>query len=356
MTTKLMKFKLTVLTLAVVSSPLARAQLYIDNGGARDLFFAADASLKDKAGNLRFKVDTADKSATATYFAQPGSGKIADGFITMAFTAKAKSPDDFSELWKAKGIDSSEAALVANWTSAPASVTKFVNLRAAYKHDKYSLFDPTKPVASQLTNPSFDGGSVHLALGALVNGNHGWAFSIGFERGSNYEDLKKVTISDVAQTIPLADGGQRAVGGASKSARLGVLERRDEYPATLLGYRELPGAGFDAFIKGIPFMPKGSETETVSYGAQAALYVRSTSFSGSSSRQDIGASITIRRQKGKKTEKKDGAEKPTEVFDHLKAGDSKIDFPFGFYVERRAVSGTGTLETMTGAVVVFKFP
>ncbi|MGH7958909.1 MAG: hypothetical protein ACREH8_18130, partial [Opitutaceae bacterium] len=332
--------KWIAVAVAALAPSVVQAQLFIDQAGARDVFFSAGDDFTSKGGVLRLKLDLGDKSASAAYFA--GLTNLADGFVTVGFTAKAKSPDDLSELYKLKRVPSAEGAVVANWTSRPKqNATTFVNLRAAYKHDRYTLYDAAQPAGNQVTSPDFDGGSVHLAAGLLKGGNKGAALSFGYERSTNYEDLDKVTVLDTNEVTTLPNGESRAVGGKSKTARRGPLERLEEYPLTLLGHHDLPGPAVDEFMKKIPVVPKAN----VTYGAIFALYGRMTWFKHGSSREDVGASLTLRREKSPPVDPR----KTTQMFDTI---GSAVDFPLGFYIERRSLSGRGEPETKTGAVIV----
>jgi hypothetical protein len=90
-------------------------------------------------------------------------------------------------------------------------------------------------------------------------------------------------------------------------------------------------------------------TVGVTYGAIFSLYGRMTWFKHGSSRQDVGASLTLRRETAAPVD----PTKPPSLLDSVR---SALDFPLGFYVERRGISGRGKPDTKTGAVIVFKFP
>ena len=87
----------------------------------------------------------------------------------------------------------------------------------------------------------------------------------------------------------------------------------------------------------------------VTYGAILAVYGRLNWFKHGPSREDVGASLTLRRDRAAPVD-------PTKPPSLLASVSSTLDFPLGLYIERRGISGRGRPDTQTGAVLVFKFP
>jgi|GEM_PF-6857206 len=344
-----MLYKTLPLAVAGVTflSSAAHAQLIIDRAGARDVLWGTDGDFLKSEGKFRANVDSKEKSLSFGYFEQHAATNCLPGGWVFGLRGKVTATDGLKDFVEFKRLPGLELAGLVNWTQSmpgkPGQDTPekhfipFVNLRFAYKHEDYVMFDPAQPVAQQISKPSFDGGSAFLSGGVLMNGRFGLTLSGGFERSSNYKKLTSVEVSEATTVIPLPGGGQRIVTSGSQKARMGTLATFNQMPLDFTFTADLGIS--DAIAHSIPLVPK-----KYSYGMVFAPYGRLVSKDKGKPEHAIGIGLTLRT-----------LTKPTATDPLAAVQQEKIAFPFSVYVEQENAFSGSRATTVAGAAVVFAF-
>ncbi len=355
---KVMSFKRFtpgVLLAALALAPsAAQAQLIIDRAGARDLLFGSDLEQLNKESKVRLTFDSKDKSAALGYFsARPL--ELAGGSLRFGLRPKITALDGWDQFFKFNRVPGVEFSGIANWTphlpDGPASgaatnFLPFVNLRASFKHQEFTRFDETRPVTSQLSKSSLDGAAVFLSGGALFAGRwgdgdggvrdqHGVSLSIGYERESNYKDLKKVDVAEVTRIVPLPYGGERLVTSGTQTARVGDLQQFNQFPIDVTYSWDVQ---LGNWVYAIPFVP-----DKWRYGTVWSPYAQFEPKDNGKPDHSVGVQLSFK------------------MFTALKAGggldqikSAKLSYPISVFLEWR--NPGNERRTVTGGVAaVFTF-
>lgn len=356
-TLKVMLFKcklFTALLLLELISFHANAQLIIDRTGARDLLFRSDMDQLAKESKFRVNFDSKEKSLALGYFSAKSLEK-AGGSLRFGLRTKVSAVDGWDDFFKFQRVPGIEFAGIANWTPhlpdgrlgwGDTNVLPFVNLRAAYKHQDFTTFDPSKPIASQFDKSTLDGASAYLSGGSLFSGlwkdgtngvrdQHGVSFSIGYERNSNYKELKQVEVTDLSQVIPLPNGGQRVVSSGAKSARVGSLQQFNQFPIDLTYSYDVK---LGDWIYQIPFVP-----EKLNYGAIFSPYIRFEPKDRGRPDHGIGLQFSLKTMTHFD---------PGSVFQEIKS--AKLAYPISVFVEwRNAFNSEKSVQAGVASVFTF---
>ena len=247
---------------ALFSSLSATAQLIVDRAGARDILFKSDTVQLEAESRFRFTFDSDEKSFALGYFNK--EIEVFNGTLIAGLRPKVAATDGWEQFFRFDRVPGIEVAGFVNWSpNQPADVFyPFVNLRLAYQREEIVLFDSAKPLDSQIEESALNGASAYLSGGAIfaignTPGQHGFALSAGFERTSNYKDLKRVEIRDVSEVIALPGGGQRIVSGDATAARVGKFEEFNAFPLDFTYTYEIPITGLvDKIDRVIPLIPE----------------------------------------------------------------------------------------------------
>jgi hypothetical protein len=315
-------FPLTLaLGLAAMSSTPIHAQLFVDYGGARNIFFSSSAG----GGDAGFtKLDTNEKSVSLNLWALNQASAWRFGGA-----GKASATDDISEILNGKKAPRLEGSAIANWTSTPAEKDTWlysVTIRSAASEASYSLLTPaaTKPVDSKFQAVE---GSVTFAAVPIRPGGKGglisraFALSVGAKKTTNYEDLALVDV------------------GNGKSARKGNLEKFTSYPVQLMFVQEIKvekgGAVEDAINilrLLIPVIDKDARKWLL-----LSPYVKALPRSGGISQRAFGLNLAVKTMTS--------PDKDNPAKDVLK-------FPLSVFFESVKKAGADTFVTQGGASII----
>lgn len=328
-----------LLLLVVAPVNALQAQLIVDRAGARDVLFGADNGFRSSENKVRVNIDSKEESLALACFG--GQWSIAGGNLLPGIRLKAKATDGLKELIRFNHAPGIEVSAILNWTGSAdpehrkwEHVIPFINLRGAYKHDDFVLFDASQLPDQQFDKRSFDGASAYLSGGALLYGDWGVVLSAGYDRISNYEDLPQVEVTDQTVVVdPLPGGGQRVVSRGARTARVGALEVRNSFPAELsLSYqRFLP----QTWTEHVP-LPKHRL-----YGFVISPYGRLVPAEHGKPENFFGIALTVKSKY-----------EPTGPGDVKK---EKTSFPVSAFVEARNSLSGGLHETSVGVAAVFVF-
>jgi hypothetical protein len=301
----------------------AHAQLFVDYGGARNVFFNSGTN---NASAAFTKIDTAEKSFSLNFW------KLNQTASAWRFggTMKATAQDDLTEIFTGKKAPKIEGNVLANWTSTPGDKDALlfsVTLRTAASEASYSILAPaaTTPVASKFQAVE---GSVTFACVPIPTGGHGglitqaFALTVGAKKDTNYESL------------PLVDVGN------GKTARQGTLEKFTSYPLQLLFVQEVKisgGGPLDDLVNTLRLIVPSIDKDTAKW-VLLSPYVKATPRSSGSSDQAYGLNVAI------KTLTKDPD--PTKQV---------LKFPLSVFLESAKKAGTDGYVTNGGASVIFSF-
>lgn len=301
----------------------AHAQLFVDYGGARNIFFNSGKK-NDSAGFS--KIDTAEKSFSLNFWELNGAASP----WRFGGTVKATAEDDVTEIFTGKKAPKIEGDVLANWTSTPdKNDTKLfsITLRATASEASYSILAPTAttPIDSKFQAVE---GNVAFACVPIPPGGKGglitqaFALLVGVKKDSNYESLPQVDV------------------GNGKTARKGTLEKFTSYPVQLLFVQEVKvtgGGALDDLVNTLRLIVPSIDKDTNKW-VLLSPYVKATPHSEGSSDRAFGLNVAI------KTLTKDSD--PTNQV---------LKFPLSVFLECAKKSGTDSFVTNGGASVIFGF-
>ena len=309
--------------LVLILAGRAQAQLFVDYGGARNIFY--NAGKQDDSSGFS-KIDTAEKSFSLNFWKLNQAGSV----WRFGGTIKAIAQDDLTEIFKGKKAPKIEGNVLANRTRAPLkSDTKLVSitLRTAASEASYSVLAPTAttPIASKFQ--AFEG-NVTFACVVVPKGGKGglftraFALSVGVKKDSNYESLPQIDV------------------GNGKTAREGTLEKFTSYPVQLLFVQEVEvtkSGALDDLVNTLRLIVPSIDKDTDKW-VLLSPYIKATPRSRGSSDRAFGLNIAIKAL--------------------TKGSDPSMDvlkFPLSVFLESAKRSGTDGFVTNGGASVIFGF-
>jgi hypothetical protein len=322
------------------AAPSARAQLFVDNGGPRDIFFDSTAD-KDSVNGLLSKIDTGDKSASFSYYGRPFAGQP---FI-LGGKAKLTASDGLDEFFRFQRFPQTDLSLLGNWSGMWRSGSHTYlwsltpNLTGTYAD--YALIDPASTaVPKQITKESRLAGAFNNTFSIVFPWGDAAAFSAGVKRDNNYSSLPEVTITTTGGKLP--DGTAVAGLAGTTSARLGIFQENTSYPLYLT-YSHVFAAQWIAHV--IPGIDQSS-----AYDLIAAPYGKWTPKSGAGTARSFGINLTIRALSNSVL----GSNGERELAKDKKPNDQKLSFPYAVYVEH-STDQNGVSKTTSGVAVIFKW-
>lgn len=317
---------------------MLRAQLFVDNGGPRDIFFDATTDGK-KLNGFVGKFDSAEKSLSASYFGRP---KGVEGNVLFGLKAKVDAVDGLDELVKLEHWPRAEISFLGNWYGRSSDVRSgnpflwSITPRLAGSYAEYELVSPDTTVTPRKVGVErFTAGAATVTFSGVVPWGDGIALNVGVERTSNYDQLTKVEITETGGK--LADGTAVEGSGKKRTVRVGRLEKTTSYPLHLTYVTVF---GFTKVARQLP-----SFDESSAYDLLVAPYGKVSAGSGNDSANAAGINFTLRRLSNVGP---GGTPPAGKDFN-----DQKLSFPYAFFVERRNVLGNKASETKAGAAVVF---
>jgi hypothetical protein len=180
-----------LLPLSILPHSAAAQRIFEDARGESSLF------LQNKGGFARINFGNgtarlAYLNAVTTnrfFYGAELTGKLSGDAATL-FQSNQATPNTSARLtfgWLLRNGSKSDADI---------PTTDWIVLQLGYSRARYTLFDPSVPIAGQITKRNFDGLSARLNYNLAIGGGQLWGISIGAERRNNSDDLDEIEIND----------------------------------------------------------------------------------------------------------------------------------------------------------------
>jgi hypothetical protein len=203
------------------------AQVLVDAGGARNVFFSASAPSSNMFFGLKgtdFKLDTAAKSAELLYFHPNGNSHWLWGLdLKVAAVNGIENLNSWPQT-TVSGIGN------YSWQSSGALWSLTARDTPLFAQDP--LYDTNRPAGAQFYKKDVIGNELAGTLSVAPVGSIAWisfALSAGYNATNNYAKLQQVTVGN-SET----PGSSQAVIGSGQTARFGTFHYYNAFPLTLL--------------------------------------------------------------------------------------------------------------------------
>jgi hypothetical protein len=332
---------------SVIITGSAEAQLIVDAGGVRNLFYTVGGNDKGGLDGFHANLETGSKSAGVTYFGYPT--RLLENTLLGA-DVKVTALDGLDELIKFDRWPQIQTTLLANKTWAPMidrdhALIQSLTFRVAGLFTQYALFDTNQPAGAEFSKPDSFGGS----LAATYSFAFPWfpgavGLSFGVNATNNYASLPKVTIGTLRGSES-SGGTTTGIVSGGKMAREGSLNYYHSFPVTIIYSHTFGQPELSDFLKNFhvwKYYPL-EHGPNVSYNVIISPYGSFVPADEGKPTHSIGANLVLRKYK-KAKESADPAEEKGEV-----------SFPVALFVERQNTF-SGKPNTTVGAALTYHFP
>jgi len=325
-----------IIALPALVGSTAHAQLMVDAGGPRDMFFSSGEDATGLAG-FHAKLNTDDKGVALTYF-----GKPANYLGLWAMDLKVSAVDGVGEFFRFERWPKMDLSIIGNKTfSYDGGWAWSVTPRLTATHIGQSVFDPSLPAGSQLSEHDFFGGQANLLFSCLLP--EGWGavgLSFGYKHTSNYEDLAKTTVGTVQNLFPGPGGAAFAALSQGQTVRYGSLNHYNEFPLSAIYTRQFEPNWIDALCKKVMFWDKDIKNSKTSFVLLTSPYASLLPRDEGKPTHSIGLNLVLRKGVTSK--------------DETNPNEDKFSFPVSLFIERKnAFSGKPDLTI--GSALIYKF-
>lgn len=315
-----------------VVSVCVYGQLYVDDGGPRNIFVASSDAKDAKF----FSLDSKTESISLNFLQleqNPVGGWLFGGTVT------GSSPNnDVMDIFKNQA-PTVTGSVLANWTDYelpnvyPGNIVS-ATFKASNAYASYAMEDPT---TSKDTTDKVDEPLASVALAWAFSGNgtglvqNAFCLTLGITKGDNYQSLPQKSETN------------------GKTVRVGVLQTFTSFPTQLLFVREFAVDSGSALDKAITFASQWSggssdSTATVERFIELSPYVSYSPRDGGSSSSGFGLNIALKTH-----------QKAVKASEGKPAQPGKLAFPWSFYVESTKKYGLSTYTTGAGVSTIFSF-